>query len=97
MADNTATLAAIGTAFKARSGAPKHGTATFSPNGSATAFTIAHGVGKIPTSKWVTPLNTASGRKPVLTADGTNLTVTYPVAPASGTNTLKLRWGAAGL
>lgn len=97
MAGNTATLAAIGTAFKARSGAPKNGSATFSPNGSATVFNIAHGVGKTPTSKWVTPLNTASGKKPVLTADGTNLIVTYPVAPTAGTGTIQLRWGAAGL
>lgn len=97
MADNTATLATIDTAFKARSGAPKHGKATFSPNGSATSFSIPHGVGKTPTSKWVLPLNAASGQKPVLTADGTNLIITYAVAPTAGTNALSFRWGAAGL
>lgn len=97
MADNTAALATIDAAFKARSGAPKNGTATFSPNGSATAFNIAHGVGKTPTSKWVVPLNTASGQKPVLTADGTNLIITYTTAPTAGANALAFRWGAAGL
>lgn len=97
MASNTATLAAIDTAFKARSGAPKHGAVTFSPNGSATVFNIAHGLGKVPTSKWVVPRNTASGQKPVLTADGTNLIITFAVAPVAGTNALSYRWGAAGL
>lgn len=97
MAGNTATLASIVSAYRARSGAPKNGLATFSPNGSATAFTQAHGLGKVPTSKWVTPLNTLSGQHPVLTADATNLIVTYPTAPPAGSSTLKFRWGAAGL
>lgn len=97
MAGNTATLAAIGTAFKARSGAPKHGVSSFSPNGSATVFSQAHGLGKVPTSKSVVPLNTLSGQKSTVTADGTNLIITYPTAPPAGTGTLKFRWSAAGL
>lgn len=97
MAGNTAILASISSGWKSRSGAPKSGTATFSPNGSATVFNIAHGVGKAPTSKSVLPLNTVSSQRPAITSDGTNLIITYPVAPTSGTNTLSFRWHAAGL
>lgn len=68
------------------------GLATFSGTGTTTAFTIAHSLFDVPTVVEVVP-NTVDARGSfIVTADATNITVTYPVAPPSGTNNVKLYW-----
>jgi len=94
MASNSATLSSIVTAYRGRTGAPKYGVASKNGNGSATAFTIAHGLGGTPVSFSVVPLSEAATAKRTVTADSTNLTVTYAQAPASGTGNLVYRWHA---
>lgn len=101
MAGNTATLGSISTAWKGRTGAPKSGTYTGSGNGSTTAFNIAHGVGGTPPTgrnSWgLVPLTEASLARHTVTANGTNLIVTFAVAPPTGTNNLSFRWNANSL
>lgn len=72
------------------------GSATLSGNGSATSFTIAHGLTGIPTFFSVQPANSATGTAGInyVTADATNLTVNFKTAPASGSNNLVLAWRA---
>lgn len=70
------------------------GTFTTSPNGSATAFTIAHGLTGTPTGVSVTPASAKAVGGYVSAVDGTNITVTYGTAPIAGTNDLILRWTA---
>ena len=70
------------------------GTATFSGNGSATQFTIAHGLATTPSRYYVTPCSTNAGGSFYATADGSNLYVNYSAAPPSGTNNVVLCWYA---
>ena len=70
------------------------GTLTTSPNGSATAFTIPHGLGTAPTGVSVTPASVKAVGGYVSAVDATNITVTYGTAPTTGTNDLILRWTA---
>lgn len=76
------------------SGAPgrARGTSTPAANGVLTAFTIAHGLGATPTYFSVTPGNLLSAALFYVTADATNLTVTFAAAPLTGA--LSLRWVA---
>ncbi len=71
-----------------------HGRATFSGNGSTTAFVIAHGCDTTPNDVSVTPGSAASAAPFFATADGTNITVTFTAAPAAGTNNVVLNWSA---
>jgi hypothetical protein len=70
------------------------GTATFSGNGSQTQFTIAHGLAGTPKS-WCVEAGSADAKgDKYVTADATNLTVTFAAAPPSGTNNVVLVWQA---
>lgn len=72
----------------------KAGTATFSGTGSQTAFTIAHGLYTTPATFGVVAQSAAAAAPFYVTADATNLTVTYTTAPASGTSNVVLNWHA---
>lgn len=73
------------------------GAATFSGNGSTVAFNIAHGLSTTPTSYVVTAASSAAKGEYYVTANATNITVTYTTAPASGTNNVVLTWKAEKL
>jgi hypothetical protein len=69
------------------------GTASPASNGVLTSFTIPHGLGTTPSSYSVMGGNALSVANPYfVTADATNLTVTYVLAPTTGT--LSLKWMA---
>lgn len=68
------------------------GVSTPTANGVLTAFTIAHGLGSVPSYFGVTPGNPLSAVLFSATADATNLTVSYVSAPLTGS--LSLRWVA---
>jgi len=70
------------------------GTATFSGDGTTTTFTIPHGLASTPTKYYVTPASADARGDFHVTADGTNLTVTYSTAPPSGTDNVVLVWYA---
>lgn len=70
------------------------GKSTQSGTGSATAFTIAHALSATPSSVRVTPGSAAAAAAFYVTADATNITVTFTAAPASGTNNVVLNWSA---
>lgn len=96
MATNSSVLATINTAFKARTGKPTWGVASFTGTGAQTAFNIAHGSGGTPNNFHALPLTEAATAKRTLTRDGTNIIVTYATAPANGAS-LKFRWSASRL
>lgn len=75
-------------------GAQNGGTATFSGTGSATVFNIAHGLQQAPSTWSVDAASTAANGTFYVTASATQLTVTFAVAPASGTNNVVLAWTA---
>jgi len=70
------------------------GTATFSGDGSATTFTIAHGLAATPSKVSVTPGSADARGDFHVTVDATNITVTYATAPPSGTDNVVLHWYA---
>lgn len=70
------------------------GTATKSGNGTTTAFTIAHDLMTVPESYYVLPTSVDARGSYVLSIDATNITVTYPEPPPSGSNNLTYVWGA---
>jgi len=70
------------------------GTATFSGDGATTTFNIPHGLSSAPSSYWVTPASSDAKGEFYVSADETNLTVTYTSAPPSGSNNVILKWGA---
>lgn len=96
MAGNSAVLSTIGTSFKSRAGKPTWGVASFTGNGSQTAFTIAHGSGGVPSTFHALPITEAATASRTTTRDATNITVTYAAAPANGAS-LKFRWSASRL
>jgi hypothetical protein len=70
------------------------GTATFSGNGSQTQFTIAHGLVGTP-NIWRVEAGSADAKgDKYVTANATNLTVTFATAPPAGTNNVVLVWQA---
>jgi alanine dehydrogenase len=71
------------------------GSSTKSGDASTTAFTIAHGLGGTPTWFNVEPTSIEADSDIYLTADGTNITVTYNFAPPTGTSNLTYVWRAA--
>jgi hypothetical protein len=97
MANNTAVLQATADTYKARTGAPKFGRVAFNGNGSATAFNIAHGLGATPKRKWIEARSDDARPVRTITADGTNITVTFAAPPGAGTNNVKIEWGAHAL
>ena len=70
------------------------GTSTQSGNASTTAFNIAHGLTSTPTWVNVVPNSVDARGTPSITLSSTNITVTYPVAPPTGTNNLAWNWQA---
>jgi len=70
------------------------GTATFSGNGSQTQFTIAHGLAGTPKS-WRVEAGSADAKgDKYVTADATNIYVTFATAPPTGSNNVVLVWSA---
>lgn len=69
------------------------GTTTFTGDGSTTTFTIPHGLVAQPSKYFVQPLNADARAYSSVSADATNISVTFDTAPASGT-TLTFYWYA---
>lgn len=74
--------------FKTENG----GVATFSGTGAQTTFAIPHGLAKAPSDYNVNAGSAEANSNFYVTADGTNITVTYATAPAAGTNNVVLVW-----
>jgi hypothetical protein len=72
----------------------KFGVSTKSGNGSLTSFTIPHGITGTPSFIFVGAGSSDAKNISYYTADATNITVNYDVAPPTGTNNLKLNWEA---
>lgn len=72
----------------------KGGVAVRSADGTATTFTIAHGLGGIPLFYFVQAGSPAASNIAYLTSDATHITVHYTTPPASGTNNISLIWTA---
>jgi hypothetical protein len=70
------------------------GKSTFSGDGSTKTFTIAHSLVSTPSKVLVTAGSDAAKGDFYVTADATNITVTYATAPPSGTNNVVLNWYA---
>lgn len=72
-----------------------HGTETFSGDGLTKTFNIPHELSAKPDAYWVTPLSsdTVTGLWHV-SADETNITITYLTAPVSGTDNIEFNWVA---
>ena len=71
------------------------GRATFSGDGSTTAFNIPHGCFATPGMVQVTPGSTDAMGIFKATVNATNVVVTFSSAPASGTNNVLLNWMAS--
>jgi hypothetical protein len=69
---------------------------TASGNASTTVFNIPHSLVSSPSANSIriTPGHADARGDPVITADATNIIVTYPAAPPSGTNNVILFWSA---
>lgn len=61
-------------------------------NGNATVYNIAHSIGGTPTVFFAKCISHAIDG--VVTADGTNVTITYGSATPAGTNNIKIYWRA---
>lgn len=74
----------------------KTGTLTYNGDGAATTKVIPHGLAVAPTFFQVTPSSADAGAAGIkfVSADATNLTVTFNTAPIAGTNNVKLTWKA---
>jgi hypothetical protein len=70
------------------------GRAIFSGNGTQTTFTIPHGLVATPTSYRVEAASSDAKGDKYVTADATNLYVTFATAPPAGTNNVVLVWQA---
>lgn len=85
--------------FKDNAGAAKRvyddktsGTASQSGNGTETTFQIPHSLNAAPACYAITPLTEDAAASFWVTADATNLTITYKTAPAAGTVNLRWNW-----
>jgi parallel beta-helix repeat protein len=74
--------------------AQKTGTSTQSGNGTTKVFNIAHGLATTPTYANAIATSSDANGQPVITKDGTNIIVTYNMAPLTGTNNLTWLWVA---
>ncbi|MEB2492980.1 hypothetical protein SOP93_17640 [Peribacillus frigoritolerans] len=74
----------------------KTGTLTYNGDGTATMKVIPHGLGIVPSFFQVTLSSLDAGTAGIkfVTADATNLTVTFNTAPITGTNNVSLNWKA---
>lgn len=72
----------------------KGGTATASGDGITKVFTILHGMDSVPTNVTVEDASIDSIGSRVISKDGTNITITYEVAPPMGTDNLVWIWTA---
>jgi hypothetical protein len=71
------------------------GVTSFNGDGATKAFAIPHGLGGAPSSALVSPATAdATGSFYVSSLDATNITVTYGMAPRSGTGNVTLNWSA---
>ena len=70
------------------------GTATFSGDGTTTAFSIPHSLPATPTKVSVVPQSADAAGTFYVTADATNITINYSAAPPAGTNNIVLWWKA---
>jgi hypothetical protein len=70
------------------------GTNTQSGNASTTVFTIPHGLASTPNIYFVSASSKDAAADFYTTVDATNLTITYPFSPSSGTNNLTWDWMA---
>lgn len=77
------------------SGINAGGVAQFNGTGSQTQFTIAHGLGVTPDFISVEAYSDDARGEFTRLKDATNITITYAIAPPSGTNNVKFVWGAA--
>jgi len=77
-----------------RKGAYNTGVSTQSGNASTVAFNIAHGLFTTPLTYSVTPQTSDAAGTPIVTATSTNLVVTYPIAPPTGSSNLIWVWTA---
>lgn len=71
-----------------------YGVQTSNGTGALTAFVIPHGLGVVPQQFSAIAASVAAATSFYVTADATNLTVTYAVAPATGTGNVVLSWRA---
>ena len=65
-----------------------------SGNAVSDTVTIAHGLATPPDIYFAFPLNEAARGSITYSVDATNIILTYPVPPATGTNNLSYVWGA---
>ena len=70
------------------------GKSTQSGNASTKVFNIVHWLGAGLTSIRITPGSVDATGTPAITSDATNVIITYPIAPPSGTNNLIWNWEA---
>lgn len=77
--------------------AGKGGSASFNGTGAQTVFNIPHTLGVVPTEYSVDPGSAGANALFFVSADATNLIVTFAAAPASGTNNVVLRWQAKAI
>lgn len=75
-----------------RLGIQAGGKETQSGDGGTKVFTIAHGLGYTPTLVEVTAADADARGDFHVTADATNLTITYQTAPVSGTDNIAWWW-----
>jgi hypothetical protein len=88
------TTAALVKIIDNRKGAYNTGVSTQSGNATTTAFNIAHGLFTTPLNYSVTPQTNDAVGPPTVTATSTNIVVTYPVAPPTGSSNLVWVWSA---
>jgi hypothetical protein len=88
------TTAGIAKIQDMRKGATGDGIYTTSGNGTDKAFNIPHGCFTTPEVYDARPISVDSFGDYEITAGGTNITVTYQIAPRGGTDNLKWRWFA---
>ncbi|MFD0717599.1 glycosyl hydrolase family 28-related protein [Paenibacillus sp. GCM10027626] len=67
---------------------------SFNGTGSQKVFTIAHGLAHVPDYYHVTAASAGAATAFYVSADATNITVTYTTAPAAGENNVVLEWSA---
>ena len=73
-----------------------YGVQTSNGTGAVTAFVIPHGLGVVPQQFSAVAASVAAATPFFVSADATNLTVTYTTAPAVGTGNVVLSWRATG-
>ena len=77
-----------------RRSAQNGGISTQSGNGSTKVFNIAHGLFSTPAKKRAFAGSDDARGSFKVTADATNVILTYPIAPPTGTNNLSFEWAA---